>query len=121
MTDRALDVARDIFAKADEVVRQKTGSGIIATAFDMAAPAMVKQAPALAILLPIIRRIMLPMVEKALTAQEYTETVIAVQVLEDTLADLIAKAVAAQARIDAMTDDEIDQYLASNNMIRQEP
>jgi hypothetical protein len=119
-TSDAIAIAGQVFAKANEVVKAKTGESIVGAAFDLAAPTLLKQLPALAILMPIIKRVAMPMIESALTAHDYAAASVAIDTIDTAMVEFAAAAAAARDRIDMLTDAEITAYLTTEGIIRAE-
>jgi len=112
------DDALRAFATLNDAVKKQTGHSVLSSALDLASPALSKIVPASALLIPLLRSVILPMVEAKLSAQEYTELTLSLATIEEGLEDLLSAASAERARIAAMSDAEVDQYLRQNNIIR---
>ncbi len=119
--DEAIDLARQVFTRANEVVKTQTGKSIVETAFNLASPAITKQMPAVAILLPMLKRLILPMIEKSLTSDQYTQIAIAMADLEQAMDDITDRAQAARALIEGMSEEQVDAYLRKEGLIRSQP
>jgi hypothetical protein len=117
----AIDLARQVFTRANEIVKTNTGKSVVETAFDLAAPAITKQMPAVAILLPMLKRLILPMIEKSLTSDQYTQIAIAIADLEQAMDDITDRAAAARALIEGMSEEQVEAYLRKEGLIRSQP
>jgi hypothetical protein len=116
--DQALDLARRAFASIDASVRAQTGQTAVAAAFDLASPALMKVVPAAWALVPLFRSLILPMIETALTPQEYDRIDVALRAIEAAMDEICSAARSERLRIEALPDVAIDQYLRDNNLIR---
>jgi hypothetical protein len=119
MTD-IIGAIRTAFAEADAAARREHGKGAVTAAFDLAAPALNRVLPAAWALIPLIRAIILPMVEKQLTPSEYTRLVLSLQEIEDAVDEIANTARIERARITALDDAGVDAYLKDNNLYRSD-
>lgn len=106
----ALMIASEIIRKANEVIQGQTH--IIADALVCASPMASAQVPALAVLAPLVRDVLMPIAEHALTAEQITEITIALNTIEGAIDVISTTAREAKARIDALSESEIDQYVS---------
>ncbi|WP_296201433.1 hypothetical protein [uncultured Hyphomicrobium sp.] len=117
---QALDLARQLFAMVNDRVKESTGQGALQNVFDMAQPAMQEVVPAAFVLLPIIRGVILPMVENALTPDEYDAVVGSIAIIEQGVSSIVAAAAIERQRIQAMSADELERYARENGLYRNE-
>ncbi|MGE0698363.1 MAG: hypothetical protein AB7O57_04640 [Hyphomicrobiaceae bacterium] len=75
---------------------------------------------ALDVALPIIRKVILPAVENILTTREYVDLEVSLAALEAVRADLAAAAALARVGVQAMTDEQVDEYLTANDLFRKD-
>lgn len=108
--DTALMIADEIIKKANQVL--KGHRHISADAVAIAAPLAAVQVPAVAVLVAHVRAVLLPAAEHVVATEHLTEIAIALNTIEDAMAQAIATATEAKARIDAMSETEIEQYVS---------
>lgn len=113
----AMDLAAQIVRRASDRVKVVGDRNLIGHALSVAGPIVHQQLPAVAVLAPLVRDVLLPRLDGMLSPDEYTQIAGALAVIEASMTDLECAAFAVRDAIEAIPDADVSAYLAADGVL----